>query len=47
MLTQFILTTQGKFVLETFFYISAIDLSRKINYSIDHNSKCRIWNPTL
>ena len=29
MLTQFILTTQGKYVLETFFYISAIDLSRK------------------
>ena len=29
MLTQFIQTTQGKYVLETFFYVSAIDLSRK------------------
>ena len=29
MFTQFILTTQEKYVLETFFYISAIDLLGK------------------
>ena len=29
MLTQFIPTTEGKYVLETFFYISAIDLLGK------------------
>ena len=38
-LTQFIQTRQGKFVLETFFYISAIDLLGKsiIQLAINQN----------
>ena len=45
MLTQFILTTQGKYVLETLFYVSAIDLLGKsvIQLAITQNVEFGIW----